>query len=357
MHTLQKSAPSEQAKMVIRHERLVEAIKTLKLKHVRSAAVRSMRTTLNKALRLEWRDCQTDVFISIFRWQSRHGMLKAVGQGGDASRNDTLHMGGGVALPMLECSTSNRRTQVTRACLFTSTLSFALTPGPWLSCGKVAGPLFCHIVLLEKGHFHDCCNGDFYSSCAFSYNKSTFKMVSLVCYCLGSFLLYPPACFVRYYSLNRCLNGHFFIVLLGTSPAGYVPNTSFLSPRLALQAVLACASRMVEKWLYRCFPYGSTQASKHALNDSRMTVGRFVVLLTGCPSLKGGVLMTTEEMRVLEREMLEVGQVAQSSQHPMYVAGVLIGLYRRAYLDIDRMALAYAFSLLVQSSKTCPGDK
>src|SRR5207249_638482 len=123
-HILQKSAFNEQAKRVIRHERLVEAKKRWASSQASPAAVRSMRTTLNKALCLEWRDCQTDVVISIFRWQSRHGMLKAVGQGGDASRKQSSHTGGGVALPMLECSPFDRRTQVTRACLFTSSLSF-----------------------------------------------------------------------------------------------------------------------------------------------------------------------------------------------------------------------------------------
>jgi hypothetical protein len=67
--------------------------------------------------------------------------------------------------------------------------------------------------------------------------------------------------------------------------------------------------------------------------------------------------MTREEMDLVASEMLEVGYVARTSQHPMYVAGVLLGLYRRADLDIDRMAIAYVFSLLEESSRALPGSK
>jgi hypothetical protein len=81
------------------------------------------------------------------------------------------------------------------------------------------------------------------------------------------------------------------VALLGTFPAGCVPNTVLLSSRMALQAALCCTSRMLKKGSYRDFPYGSTQASEYALDGSRMTVARFVVLLTGRPiQNRGGML-------------------------------------------------------------------
>jgi hypothetical protein len=89
-----------------------------------------------------------------------------------------------------------------------------------------------------------------------------------------------------------------------------------------------------------------------------MTIACFVVLLTGYPIQKRGVLMTGEEMKATQVEMLKLGQMARSSQHPMFVAGVLLGLYRRRAQDnVEREALAYVFSLLVESSAARPGSK
>ncbi|HEX4203372.1 MAG TPA: hypothetical protein VHZ51_04070 [Ktedonobacteraceae bacterium] len=66
--------------------------------------------------------------------------------------------------------------------------------------------------------------------------------------------------------------------------------------------------------------------------------------------------MTSEEMHALEPEMQERGRASRTSEFPFYVAGVLIALYGCAKLDIDRMALAYAFSLLVDATAQ-PGTK
>jgi len=64
-----------------------------------------------------------------------------------------------------------------------------------------------------------------------------------------------------------------------------------------------------------------------------------------------------EMMRMLGTEMLEIGKVARATQHPMQIAGVLLSLYRDASSDLECAALAYAFSLLIESAKTCPGEK
>jgi hypothetical protein len=67
--------------------------------------------------------------------------------------------------------------------------------------------------------------------------------------------------------------------------------------------------------------------------------------------------MALEETKALGREALAVGQAARATEHPMSMAGVLLALYRDASSDVERKALAYAFSLLVQSYKTRPGHK
>jgi hypothetical protein len=64
--------------------------------------------------------------------------------------------------------------------------------------------------------------------------------------------------------------------------------------------------------------------------------------------------MTVEELRVLEQEMRQRGTEARLAEHPMFVAGVLLGVYARSTLMIDRMALSYVFSLLLESV-TLPG--
>ncbi|MFL5653312.1 MAG: hypothetical protein ACJ8CB_03895 [Ktedonobacteraceae bacterium] len=64
--------------------------------------------------------------------------------------------------------------------------------------------------------------------------------------------------------------------------------------------------------------------------------------------------MSLDELRVVKREMAEVGREAQQVMHPLEVAGVLISLYRGASLDIERRALSYALLLLERSA--CPGS-
>lgn len=65
--------------------------------------------------------------------------------------------------------------------------------------------------------------------------------------------------------------------------------------------------------------------------------------------------MTFEEMeREMERvkkETQERGRASRSSRHLMFIAGVLIEMYRCAQLDIEREALAYAYALLVDAER------
>ncbi len=65
--------------------------------------------------------------------------------------------------------------------------------------------------------------------------------------------------------------------------------------------------------------------------------------------------MSRDELRVVKREMVEVGREAQQVMHPLEVAGVLISLYRGVSLDIERRALSYALVLLLERS-ACPGS-
>jgi len=62
-----------------------------------------------------------------------------------------------------------------------------------------------------------------------------------------------------------------------------------------------------------------------------------------------------EMIRELGSEMSDIGKLARDTQHPMQMAGVLIALYRDASSEIEKVALAYAFSLLVEFFKAQKG--
>jgi hypothetical protein len=63
-----------------------------------------------------------------------------------------------------------------------------------------------------------------------------------------------------------------------------------------------------------------------------------------------------EEIRALGAEMSDIGKLARMTHHPMQMAGVLIALYRDASSEIEKIALAYVFSLLVESYRSHARD-
>ena len=155
--------------------------------------VRSMRTTFVGSAKLGMARREARSFVPAYILSSRHGMHSGAGKGGDASQTRTLASSVSNHARMLADMMSNhtlhtilgyyppsyRRTQVTRACLITSTVSFVLlicslllplrgvhTSNTYPSipmvcefcsliaylflvlCGKVPGSLCCHTIMI-----------------------------------------------------------------------------------------------------------------------------------------------------------------------------------------------------------------
>ena len=60
--------------------------------------------------------------------------------------------------------------------------------------------------------------------------------------------------------------------------------------------------------------------------------------------------MNIDDLRVVKREMEEVGRQAQRMMHPIEVVGVLISMYPGVRLDIERKALSYALLVVLERS-------
>ena len=60
--------------------------------------------------------------------------------------------------------------------------------------------------------------------------------------------------------------------------------------------------------------------------------------------------MNLDDLRVVKREMEEVGRQAQQVMHPLEVVGVLISMYPSVQLDIERKALSYALLVVLERS-------
>ena len=66
--------------------------------------------------------------------------------------------------------------------------------------------------------------------------------------------------------------------------------------------------------------------------------------------------MDIDDLRVVKREMEEVGHEAQQVMHPLEVIGVLISMYPGVRLDIERRALSYALLVVLERSAR-PGSE
>ena len=60
--------------------------------------------------------------------------------------------------------------------------------------------------------------------------------------------------------------------------------------------------------------------------------------------------MNIDDLRAVKREMEKIGQEARQVMHPMEVTGVLISMYPKVELDIERQALSYASLVLLERS-------
>ena len=61
-------------------------------------------------------------------------------------------------------------------------------------------------------------------------------------------------------------------------------------------------------------------------------------------------MMSIDDLRMVKREMEQVGCEAQRVMPPLEVAGVLISMYPGVQLDIERQALSYALLVLLECS-------
>jgi hypothetical protein len=60
--------------------------------------------------------------------------------------------------------------------------------------------------------------------------------------------------------------------------------------------------------------------------------------------------MSHEELRKLEQHIRESGRTAHTTYGPLVMAGVLLRLYGRSTLPIERTALAYVIAQLLEST-------
>jgi hypothetical protein len=63
-----------------------------------------------------------------------------------------------------------------------------------------------------------------------------------------------------------------------------------------------------------------------------------------------GVTMSHDELHTHAQEVREAGRAAITTEHPLVMAGVLLRLYGRSTLPIERTALAYVIAQLLEST-------